>query len=157
MTAHNPTDKPAALNAVDSGSESERPQAEAGEKPRDSEQKPPHRGVRGPRSLRRSRGGDRSTDGAGDTPKHAGSAREDREQKFKDNRDPQRHTQKTDKAHVLDLLIVKAHASLIHVLRRLMQTQFLVLLLPMPTIHRSLVTKPGLVRRHAINDLYGVI
>jgi hypothetical protein len=64
---------------------------------------------------------------------------------------------KTDKAHVLDLLIVKAHVSPIHVLRRLMQTQFLVLLLPMPTIHRSLATKPGLVRRHAINDLYGVI
>ena len=94
MTAHNPTDKPAALNAVDSGSESERPQAEAGEKPRDSEHKPPHRGVRGPRSLRRSRGGDRSTDAAGDTPKHAGGAREGREQKFKDNRDPQRHPQK---------------------------------------------------------------
>jgi 23S rRNA pseudouridine2605 synthase len=94
MTAHNPTDTPAALNAVDSGSESERPQAEAGEKPRDGEQKPPHRGVRGPRSLRRSRGGDRSADGASDTPKHAGGAREGREQKFKDNKDPQRHPQK---------------------------------------------------------------
>ncbi|MFZ4692639.1 MAG: 23S rRNA pseudouridine(2605) synthase RluB [Burkholderiaceae bacterium] len=94
MTAHNPTDTPAALNAVDSASESERPQAEAGEKTRDGEHKPPHRGVRGPRSLRRSRGGDRSPDGAGDTTKQAGGAREGREQKFKDTKDLQRHPQK---------------------------------------------------------------
>ncbi len=94
MTAHNPTDTPAALNAVDSGSESDRPQAEAGEKNRDGEHKPPHRGVRGPRSLRRSRGADRSSDGAGDTTKQAGGAREGREQKFKDNNNSQRHPQK---------------------------------------------------------------
>jgi hypothetical protein len=34
---------------------------------------------------------------------------------------------KTDKAHALDLLIVRAHVSLMHVLRRLMRTRFLVL------------------------------
>jgi hypothetical protein len=34
---------------------------------------------------------------------------------------------KTDKAHALGPLIVRAHANLMHVLRRLMQTQFLVL------------------------------
>jgi hypothetical protein len=32
-----------------------------------------------------------------------------------------------DKAHALGLLIVRAHANLMHVLRRLMRTQFLVL------------------------------
>jgi len=35
------------LNAVASVQESERLQADAGEKPRAGEQKPPHRGVRG--------------------------------------------------------------------------------------------------------------
>lgn len=93
MTVRNPTDTPAASSAADSGSEKELPQAESGEKSRDAENKPPHRGVRGPRSLRRSRSGERSTDGNVEVSQPAGAAREGRQQKFKNPKDPQRSSQ----------------------------------------------------------------
>jgi hypothetical protein len=64
---------------------------------------------------------------------------------------------KTDKVHALDLLIVRVHVSLMRALRRLMQTQFLVLLPPMPTIRRLRAMRLGHVRRHAIKNLCGVI
>jgi hypothetical protein len=64
---------------------------------------------------------------------------------------------KIDKAHALGLLIVRAHANLMRVLRQLMQRRFLVLLPPMPTIRRSRVMKPGHVLHRAIKNLCGVI
>jgi len=93
MTVHNPTDTPAALNAVDSGSETELPKAESTEKTRDADSKPPHRGVRGPRSLRRSRSGDRSPEGTAEASKPSVANREGRQQKFKDNKEPHRNSQ----------------------------------------------------------------
>ena len=95
MTVHNPTETQTALNAADSGSDSERAETESGvNKSRDGEHKSSNRGVRGPRSLRRGRGGDRSPDATGDVTNQVGSAREGREQKFKDSKGPQRHPQK---------------------------------------------------------------
>jgi hypothetical protein len=64
---------------------------------------------------------------------------------------------KIDKVHDLDLLIVRAHVSPMYVLRRLMQTRFLVSSRPMPTIRRSLVMRLGHGLQHVIKNLCDVI
>jgi len=64
---------------------------------------------------------------------------------------------KIDKVHALDLLIVRAHVSPMHVLRLLMQMRFLASSHPMPTIRRSLVMRLGHGLQHVIKNLSDVI
>lgn len=127
MTVHNPTDTPAALNAVDSGSETELPKAESTEKTRDADSKPPHRGVRGPRSLRRSRSGDRSPEGTTEASKPSVANREGRQQNSKITKSLIAILRTLGTVHAMRMPIVKGRVSPILVLLQPILMPFLVL------------------------------